>query len=114
MGKVCVDKPGLQRLNAALRLVQRPPRHAMSVALGFQRRIQFGDTHLECSDGIIIATAIQDHDGHATILHKAVPRPGLVGALLRRCAGRALEAQRTPHSSLGGLTVIRRQGEVFV
>ncbi len=114
MGKLGMSEPGLQRLGASLRLVQCPLCRAVGVALGFQGGIQLGNPCLEHRGGVVITTAVQNHDGHAAILHEAMAGTGLIGALLRRCAGGTLQTQGTPHSVFGRLTVVWGQGEIFV
>ncbi len=114
MGELGVGEPGLQRLNVSLRLMQRPSRCAMRAALGVQRRFQFSTARFEGSRWIGVAAAVKDHNRNTAVLYKTMAWTSLVGTLLRRGAGRALKAQRTPHSAFSRLAVVRGQGKTFV
>ena len=111
MGELGMSKPGLQRLDMSLRVMQRPPRRTMRATLGVQRCFQFNTARFEGSRWISVAAAVQDHNRNTAVLHKTVSWTSLVSTLLRRCAGGALKAQRTPHSAFRRLAVIRGQGD---
>ena len=90
MSEFGMGEPGLQRLDVGLRLMQRPTCRAVGTALGFEGSFQLRDPRLEHRGWVVIAAAVQHYDWHAAVLHEPMTWAGLVGALLRRCAGRAL------------------------
>ena len=102
-----MHEPGLLRLSSSLRLVQRTAGDAMRGPLRFQSSLKFCDARLEYCRRIVVAPAVQDDYGHSAILHETVAWTRLVGALLRRLAGRALQAQGATHAVFSRLSVAR-------
>ena len=102
-----VRKPCLLRLHSRLRLMQRPAGSAMRRPLRFQGGLQFRDARLEHCRRIMVASAVQDDHRNAAILDKPVAWTHLISTLLRRLAGRALQAQGATHAVFSRLRIVR-------
>ena len=102
-----VRQPGLLRLDGRLRLMQRTAGGAMCRPLRFQGGLKFRDARLEYCGRIMVAPTAQDDHRNAAILNKTVAWTHLVGTLLRRLTGRALQAQGATHAVFSRLCVAR-------
>ena len=100
-------EPSLLCLNSSLRLMQQTAGGTVRGPFCFQRGLKLCNTRLEYCRRVVVAPTVQNDPGNAAVLHEAMAWTHLVGTLLRRLSGRALQAQGATHAVFGRLCVAR-------
>ena len=98
-----MGQAGLQCLGRKLRIMQDAPRGDMGSLLRIKQGFKLRNACLERRRRIF--GTVEDHNRHPAILHELVPGTGLIGALLRGGAPRALQAKGAAHLVFHGLRI---------